>query len=321
MRTASLAVLGAILLALALPLAGAQATGYTCEAVYYEVLPDGSVFVNQTIRVVEAPVELVVEPEAPPILAWALDAYGNFLPIEFNDTMIVVSVYEPTTVNLTYYTQGLTSKDGPYWRLTVNPECKAYIILPQDAVPIEVEPANPEATLVAGKLALVFEPGQVTITYMLVPGVPPATTTPAPTATAGETTTTGTTSPAETGGEAGVPETGTAGEGGFNPLWILVALVVVAGAALYFFRSKKDSHRETGGPGITVAPRTPLDERDRKILEALKEGPKTAGEIMQETGIPKTPLYRRLKRLMEEGLIEVVEEEGARKYRLREGQG
>jgi len=325
-RTLGLAAASILLLAVvAGPLVYAQST-YTCDAVYYEVLPDGSVFVNMTFTVAEAPTQIVIEPEAPPILAWALDEAGKFLPIEFNDTLITVSVYEPSKVNVTYYTQALTSKAGPYWELTLNPGCKAYVILPGDAVPITVEPANPEAALVNGKLALVFDPGTVKITYMLVPEVPPATTAPAPTTPPPTTTATGGetgTAPAttETSGIPAGAETGTAGGEGGGLNWIIPAILLLAAiaVALYFFRSRSQPSSQGGAEAqVAVAPRTPLDERDRKILEALREGPKTAGELMQETGIPKTPLYRRLKRMMEEGLIEAVEEEGVRKYRLRE---
>jgi len=60
------------------------------------------------------------------------------------------------------------------------------------------------------------------------------------------------------------------------------------------------------------------DERDRLIIDALRRRPMTASELMEETGIPKSPLYRRLSRLVEEGVVEVVREGQRRIYRLRE---
>ncbi|MEM0340632.1 MAG: winged helix-turn-helix transcriptional regulator [Acidilobaceae archaeon] len=61
-----------------------------------------------------------------------------------------------------------------------------------------------------------------------------------------------------------------------------------------------------------------LDDRDKAIIETLREqGEATVAELQQKTGIPKTPLYRRLKKLEEMGLIEPRETGGARKYRLK----
>jgi len=325
-RVAAIALAAMAVLA-ALPVV-AQ-TSYTCERVVYEVFVDGSVFVNYTINVEEAPATIVLEPEAPPVLAWAVDEAGNVIPVDFNDTSIAFTVYEPATVNVTYYTLSLTSKNGPYWTLNVAPPCTAYIVLPDEAVPIEVNPANPEVALVNGRLALVFQPGNVSITYMLVPPPPPppgeaeTTTTStagaaAPTGTAATTTTT-----AAAGGTGETPAATTTGTaGGEAPLaadggsaTLAAALVAVAAAGLFLaFRLR---NRGGGGQAPTVSTRAALDERDQLIVEALRSGPKTASELMQETGIPKTPLYRRLKRLVEEGIVEAFDEGGVRKYRLR----
>lgn len=323
MRAVPLAILAAILAVMVAPIGWAQVTsaqGYSCDQVIYEVLPDGSVFVNTTITVSNPPVVVVIRAEAPLLMAWAVDDTGAILPVDFNDTAITVTVYNASKINVTYYTQALTSKEGPYWKLTLNPACKAYIILPDDAVPILVEPPNPEAALINGRLALVFPPGQVNITYMLIPGIP-ATQTPATTTTSqvvgGYTTVTETTDTITGTTNTNTPDvtTTSGGEGGII-LPAVAAIVALAAIAAVAYRARSRSPASPGTEAVPVA-RPELDERDKMILEALRGGPKTASELMQETGIPKTPLYRRLRRLTDEGLIEAFDEGGVRKYRLR----
>ena len=60
-----------------------------------------------------------------------------------------------------------------------------------------------------------------------------------------------------------------------------------------------------------------LDDRDHTILDILKSGEYSAQELMEMTGIPKTPLYRRLKRLEEAGYIESFRRGGRRIYRAK----
>ncbi len=76
-------------------------------------------------------------------------------------------------------------------------------------------------------------------------------------------------------------------------------------------RAGEEEHLEELVPGE-------LDERDQTILEALRRlGEATAAMLVKETGIPKSPLYRRLKRLEEAGVIESRRLRGKTYYRLR----
>jgi len=53
-----------------------------------------------------------------------------------------------------------------------------------------------------------------------------------------------------------------------------------------------------------------------KILKCLRERRMTTGEIQVITGIPRSTLYRRLKELVNEGIIKKIEEEGIAFYKL-----
>ncbi|RLE87055.1 MAG: hypothetical protein DRN04_18655 [Thermoprotei archaeon] len=51
-------------------------------------------------------------------------------------------------------------------------------------------------------------------------------------------------------------------------------------------------------------PRRKLPERERRIVEALREGPLTFNQLLEKTGLPRATLARYLKSLQERGEIE-----------------
>nr|MEB3844599.1 winged helix-turn-helix domain-containing protein [Desulfurococcales archaeon] len=221
--------------------------------------------------------------------------------------LIAVTVPDNTTVGLYYVTQTVTSKQGEYWLLEVSgASCPTVVVLPGDAIPVEVTPANPRPVLVNGTPGLLFYSKNISIKYILSPTIS--------TGTGGSG---GTNRATSQGGGPG-------GHGRNNILKtaVIALAIIVAGAGLYlYYQARK--RRPSKTPGTLekqeVQVRIGLDDRDHLILDALKDGEKTASELMTLTGIPKTPLYRRLKKLLEAGLIEAVDEGGQRVYRLKVG--
>ena len=53
-----------------------------------------------------------------------------------------------------------------------------------------------------------------------------------------------------------------------------------------------------------------LNERDKRVLEAIRAGNKTLSDIVRATGLPKTTAYRRVKKLVKLGLVREVREKG-----------
>lgn len=271
--------------------------GSTCTNSVIEVYPDGSVLINETISVQEAPSNITVRLLAPPIYIFAIDSDGIPLPLNYNNTHAIISVYSPGQVTLSYYTLNITAKEGDIWTLTLEAKCPTTIILPDNSVPVSMNP-TPNPVLIGNRTGFEFPPDTtITMNYYVLPSqfIPPHTNTPGTTLT---TTTT---------------ETTTAGQNNYVYLIPIILLLIIL---LYLFQRTRG--QKSSGEIITTPPRSgSLDDRDQKILEALKRKPMSAPELMHETGIPKTPLYRRLKRLVDEGFIEYYEENGVRIYRLR----
>ncbi len=163
----------------------------------------------------------------------------------------------------------------------------------------------------------------------------PATTTPAA-ATGTPTTTKTVTAPAppppppppKTQGAsspASPPATATPSAGGGMGVAALAAAVaivaaVVAAALLVLRRGRGGPASSTGNPGgsppggsgeaaVTAVPRG-IDEVDERILRKLEEagGVMYQSQLLRETGLPKTTLWRHVRKLEELGYIRVVRE-------------
>lgn len=298
--------------------AASAASPSTCDSVALIVYNDGGVWVNENLTVTNAPSNITVSLLATPLTLYAEDQNGVPLPVSYSNTTAIITVYGPGKIILRYYTLGLTSKTGYSWKLSFTAQCPAIVVLPGDAVPVRVEP-TPSPTLYKGQAALRFPSGEkVLVEYYIIPGgapQPSATTSQPPSITS--TYNAGTqSSQAPIGTKS--PNTSTSNTGMNKYLWaIIIALLAVFAGFAYLQRTRRVGGASTPSQASVETLINRLDERDRSILEALRERPMTAVELQQVTGIPKTPLYRRLKRLLDEGLIEYYEENGVRVYKLK----
>lgn len=252
--------------------------------------------VNETIDVLEAPVDLTIRLLGPPLYVFATDSDGVPLPVNYNDTHASMTVYSTGEIAISYYTLNLTSKTGDTWTLTLDTICTTIILLPENSVPVSMEP-TPSPAIIGNATGFEF-PSNTTIKieYYVLPSqfIPTNTGQITITETTTETTLTGR---------------------GIQFYYIIIILIILI--FLYFiYKWRRPSGEEKTPPTTTSR----LDDRDQKIIEALKSKPLSAPELMHATGIPKTPLYRRLKKLVDEGIIEYYEEKGVRKYRLRSNQ-
>lgn len=274
-----------------------QASAEPCASILLEVFPDGSVAVNETLNITEAPANISVRLLGTPLYIYALDDSGVPLPLTYNATHAVITVYSTGLVYLYYYTMNLTSKIGETWSLSLESSCPTIILLPDNSIPVSVNP-TPTPVIVGNRTGLSFPSGAtITLNYYLIPtqffqGTQRTTTLASP--------------PVSPSGENN------------KYLYILIIIIIVLGIALYAALSRKGRKNSPDEEVATSIRGEALDERDKKIIEALKKKPMSAQELIQETNIPKTPLYRRLNKMIEDGVIEFYEEGGVRIYRLKD---
>jgi len=257
---------------------------YSIENTILEVYEDGSVQVTYIIKVDNPPVNITVDLLGNPLYVECL-ASETPIPVDVNG--LKASFLAPDTdINLTYVTSELTSKSGEEWMLKYSLNRPSMVILPEDAFVYDISPENFDVTIIDSKVAIGLPAGSVSIRYVIYPNVQPTPTPPQP------------------------------GIGGINLgslgtiLLIGIPIVIVIVLVVYLLKMR-------GSSSISSVMES-LDERDKTILNLLKDyGELTAKDIMNISGIPKTPLYRRLNRLREAKLIEAVKKGGIVYYRLR----
>ncbi len=351
-----------ILLVMVLPSASivAQtAANYDVDQYFLTVHEDGSVDVYIHVIVSNPPADISIPVIGTPIF-YEAHTKGSELPITYDNGVLTVTVYyDNATIH--YVTVEATSKTGDLWTLAFNAQWTCTVVLPNNAVIVNIEPADFTPVIINGTLGFMFTPGQINITYILIPIVTTTTTTTTTmtstttttssagttTATSTLTTTTTTTTTSATTTTAATSTSTTVGTStsqlsttttttgtGFsthtatqattqpsqpqqNTMLLIVlgivAIAIIAGA-LFMLKGKKSK----GNSGPAEIDYSRLDERDKSILKALEEhGELTGRELMEITGIPKTPFYRKLKKLIDMGLIEYRDVEGIRRYRLK----
>ena len=270
------------------------------------VYPNGYVMVDAYYKPESSPGNLTVPLIGEPAY-YGAEQSGLVLPAERSGNVLSVTYYTDDVVHVYYLATNITSKTGAYWLLEYESPLPTVLLLPDQTVPVDVQPANVTPAVFNGTPAIILPPGHVRVEYIILPQ--PSTSTPG-------------SPPQQPGGATSESSTRPGGVPGWVP-WVVLG-IALAGAATAFVARRRSgrggSKGGSGSAGSVELATARLDERDEAILEYLRShGAATAQDIMDATGIPRTPLYRRLRKLESMGLIEHVDEPGSpRLYRLRE---
>jgi uncharacterized membrane protein len=290
--------LTAAALLLSVALAGLGAGAFEVSMATIQVFEDGSVGVNLTIRVADPPEPVVVESLGEPVY-YELVSQGVLQPVVYEDGYFNGTVFGEEAF-LYYVTTDLTVKNGSLWTLSIDLPWPARIALPGDALILGSDP-SPEIDIEGDTVYLVYGPGRVTVSYVILPAEALATEAPPPpTGTKVE--------------EAGDAAPAAGGGAGLN-----TALLLLAGSALAVLAAVLALRRRRGSVEASTTLEE-LDDRDRAIIEAVRRlGEASSSDLIEATGIPKTPLYRRLGKLVDMGYLESFERAGKRYYRVKKG--
>ncbi len=228
------------------------------------VLDDGTAKVVYSIYSNITPLVLTL-----PLLgrAYYIEAYSDNtpIPVQYNETHVSLTILSNNT-SIIYYTSDLTWKKGYEWTFRVESPWNTTIVLPDDSLVYYVEPEDFDVVVVDDEVAFRFKPGVVEVKYLIVP-LPTTEST----------------------------STSSGGVLGTSQLYLIILLAIaIAGIGLLMYLRRTRRRK-----GLRI-----IDERDKMIVKALlEEGELTPQELIEKTGIPKTPLYRRLKRLEKQGII------------------
>ncbi len=280
-------------------------SGATCTGALVSIAEDGSASVTVKLTAPET-AEGNITLSVPGGIIF-IQATSNDIVLPVNMSGNTVSIWKPqgvSDVTLQYTTLEIANKTGISWSFSFTSDCPVTLILPSNAVVTSMDPSNPEISVINNTVAFNFPPGSVSAKYYLVSEEAPIGTSPGGTAqgpAGGGTTQASTTQPKGGGASSALLIGG-------------IIAVIVVGAAYWLM--KRRAVNPSPAARLQVSE---LDDRDHSIINALKGNPtgKTASELMRETGIPRTPLYRRLNKLVRLGIIEYYDEGGVRRYRLK----
>lgn len=263
---------------------------YTVESTIINVYEDGSVLIIHHISISIPPEKFNIKLLGQPVYIEAR-SLGTPIPVEVtNNTAYITAPGDEVTIE--YLVSALTNKVGENWVLSYMSPYSTTVILPENTMIYEINPKNFDLTLVNETVGFIFPPGSVEIKYILIPQVP-------------------------SGGSGTTPQPSSSPASFLQTLinteiltWLGVIIIACIAAYLLLKRLRSPlSNEEIYGS---------LDARDNKILNTLsKYGEMTAKELIEKTRIPKTPLYRRLRKLSALGLIESVSKAGITYYRVK----
>ncbi|MGC8572498.1 MAG: hypothetical protein C0171_03335 [Caldisphaera sp.] len=234
--------------------------------------------ISVSIINITSPPEVIVIPAYQPsaYIAYYVNNYQT-MPVDFNGTDLIVLANETGLLNVTYLSLASTSKQGIIWTLNISENYYTKIFLPQNSIPININPTPISVYYSSNSPVILMPPGKIFIQYSL------STQQLAPHKTNNYIYTIG----------------------------IIISIIIIIIIILTLIKNKRKKEK------VEIQE---LDERDKQILNAIKKlgGIATANQIMNETNIPKTPLYRRLSKLVQMGYIEEVVYGKTKSYKLKD---
>ncbi len=283
---------------------------FTVDNLIIHVYEDGSCLVEYYLSVEDYPVDIEFRILGKPVY---IEAYSDTTPIPVESINEIIRFTALSSkVVIKYYTLDLTNKTGYNWRFHIVSQYRVKVVMPTEAMVYSISPEDFDIGLVDNEPAFIFDPGEITIEYILVP-VPSQETIASGTTTLPPIETTNTPISPNTGSyrttSSPTKEAPSYNNTIFNYI-IPATIIAVATIIMYILLKKKHSLSES-----TIEK---LDEIDKTILETLKRhGELTAKELLEKTRIPRSTLYRRLSKLKEQGFIEAKTKAGITYYRIK----
>ncbi|BDC18170.1 winged helix-turn-helix transcriptional regulator [Acidianus sp. HS-5] len=97
----------------------------------------------------------------------------------------------------------------------------------------------------------------------------------------------------------------------FNNPFLYIGILSTAGVITIIYKIMK------GRSNKVEVQTQDIDERDKKIIEAIKVGANNLTKIAEMSSLPRTTVYRRVKKLVKLGIINEIRENGKVRYEIK----
>lgn len=284
-------VIGLMLIALSVPIQQSFASSRTLDFTIYQ---DGSTHVFYELDVDPLALEITVELFGEMIENITIIGEDGFLlSNEINHNLAVIETFGASRISIDYDTQDLVSKTGKIWAFSVDAPVQYSLLTPKDSVIIEMSNFPLSMQVDNEQSYLTFPPGQTNISYYISTLASAQSTQP-------------------------IPEDATD-----NSLILYAGIIAAVGIAA-IIAIKKSRSSKAIEPSVTIQKeeqpkpqsldpeaifkiKRDLREDDKEIINFISAngGQAYESELRKKFLQPRTTMWRAVKRLERQGIIEI----------------
>jgi len=281
-------VIGLVLVALSTPIQQSFGSSRTLD---FTIYPDGSTHVFYELDVDPLKLEIMVELFGEMIENITItDEDGFLLSNEINHNSVVIETFGASHISIDYDTQDLVSKTGKIWAFAIDAPVQYSLLTPKDSVIVEMGNFPLSMQVDNQQSYLTFPPGQTNISYYI--------STLASAQPIQEDSTTGNSLILYIGGIAAVA--------------IAAAIVIIKRKSSRIEPSvttQKDEQPKLQSldPDTIFKVKQDLREDDKEIINFISAngGQAYESELRKKFLQPRTTMWRAVKRLERQGIIEI----------------
>jgi len=284
-------VIGLVLVALSIPIQQSFGSSRTLD---FTIYPDGSTHVFYELDVDPLELEITVELFGETIEnITIIDEDGFLLSNEINHNLAVIETFGASHISIDYDTQDLVSKTGKIWAFAIDAPVQYSLLMPKDSVIVEMDNFPLSMQVDNEQSHLTFPPGQTNISYYISTLASAQPTQP-------------------------IPEDATD-----NSLILYAGIIAAVGIAA-IIAIKKSRPSKAIEPSVTIQKeeqpkpqsldpeaifkiKRDLREDDKEIINFISAngGQAYESELRKRFLQPRTTMWRAVKRLERQGIIEI----------------
>ena len=289
-----LVVMGLVLIALSIPIQQSFASSRTLD---FTIYPDGSTHVFYELDVdpleLEVPIELfgtMIENIT------IVDEDGFLLSNEIDRNLAVIETFGASQISIDYDTQDLVSKTGKIWTFSIDVPEQYSIVTPKNSVIIEMSNFPISMQVENDQSHLVFPPGQTNISYYI--------------------STLASAQPIQQTDDGGIDNQLLLYIGGIAAAVIATAIVIAKRKSRttepsVIIEKEEQPKPQSLDPESIFKAKQDLREDDKEIVNFLSAngGQAYESELRKKFLQPRTTMWRAVKRLERQGIVDVVEKD------------
>jgi uncharacterized membrane protein len=288
-------VIGLVLIALSTPIQQSFASSRTLD---FTIYPDGSTHVFYELDVDPLELEILVDLFGEMIEnITIIDENGFLLSNEIDHNSAVIETFGASQISIDYDTQDLVSKAGKMWTFSVDVPQQHSVATPKNSVIIEMSNFPTSMQVENEQSHLIFSSGQTTISYYISTLASAQSIQPTPT-------------------DGSTDNSLIMYIGGIAAAAIVAAIVItkrksrISQSSITVEESEPPKPQSLDPESIFKA-KQDLREDDKEIINFLSAngGQAYESELRKKFLQPRTTMWRAVKRLERQGIVDVVEKD------------